>query len=80
MHEAIVTKYHGATDKKGSRVTATACGGLKVSIPYPHELSGEAVHMAAAAALMAKAGLKGKLVAGLMPTGGYVFILTRTDC
>jgi hypothetical protein len=79
MNEAIVTKYHGATDTRGSRVTATACGGLKVSIPYPHDLNGEAVHMAAAAALMAKAGGKGKLVAGLMPTGGYVFILTRTD-
>ena len=79
MNEAIITKYHDATHTKGSRVTATACGGVKVSIPYPHDLNGEAVHMAAAAALMAKAGRKGKLVAGLMPTGGYVFILTRTD-
>jgi hypothetical protein len=76
MNEAIVTKYHGATDTRGSRVTATACGGVKVSIPYPHELSGEDVHRAAANLLMIKAGLKGKLVAGLMPDGGYVFIVT----
>jgi len=76
MNEAIVTKYHGATDTRGSRVTATACGGVKVSIPYPHDLNGEAVHEAAALALMAKAGLKGKLVAGFMPNGGYVFIVT----
>ena len=76
MNEAIVTKYHGATDTRGARVTATACGGLRVSIPYPHELTGEGVHKAAAAALMEKAGLKGKLVAGFMPNGGYVFIVT----
>jgi hypothetical protein len=79
MNEAIVTKYRGATHTRGARVTATACGGLLVSIPYPHELTGEDAHKAAAAALMAKAGWKGKLVAGLMPNGGYVFILTRTD-
>ena len=76
MHEAIVTKYRAATNNKGSRVTATACGGVKVSIPYPHELSGEDVHRAAANLLMIKVGLKGKLVAGYMPHGGYVFIVT----
>jgi len=76
MHEAIVTKYHGATNTRGSRIVAKACGGVKVSIPYPHDLNGEAVHEAAALALMAKAGLKGKLVAGYMPHGGYVFIVT----
>ena len=76
MNEAIVTKYHSATDTRGSRVTAKAIGGLRISIPYPHDLSGEAVHEAAALALMEKAGLKGKLVAGFMPNGGYVFIVT----
>ena len=76
MHEAIVTKYHGATNTRGSQITATACGGLRVSIPYPHDLNGEDVHRAAANLLMIKVGLKGKLVAGYMPHGGYVFIVT----
>ena len=75
MNEAIVTKYRGATDSRGSRIVAKACGGLRVSIPYPYNLSGEAVHEAAALALMSKAGWTGKLIAGYMPDGGYVFIV-----
>ena len=74
MNEAIVTKYHGATDSRGSRVEANG-GGLRVSIPYPHELSGVTIHEAAALALMEKAGWTGKLIAGYMPDGGYVFIV-----
>ena len=75
MNEAIVTKYHGATDTKVARVTANG-GDLRVSIPYPYELSGVTIHEAAALALMEKADWKGKLVAGYMPDGGYVFIVT----
>ena len=76
MNEAIITKYRPATDKRGSRIMAKACGGLQVSIPYPHELSGEDVHALAAEALMKKANWTGTLVAGMLPTGGYVFIVS----
>lgn len=71
--KAIVTKYHGPTNTKGSRISASDEDGNKVSIPYPHELSGEAVHRAAAAALCAKMGWTGEL-AGRSLKGGYVFV------
>lgn len=54
---AIITKYVPATDFRGSRIKAIAPFSGKprtVTIPYPYELSGEAVHRAAAVALCAK--------------------------
>ena len=32
--KAIVTKYHGATDTRGSRISAIAEGGHRVSVGY----------------------------------------------
>lgn len=73
--KAIVTKYHGPTDTRGSRITASDEDGNRVTIGYPYELSGEAVHRAAAVALCAKMGWTGDLVAGSLRTG-YVFVFT----
>lgn len=43
----IRTKYIPATNTKGARIKATFANRTK-SIPYPYELSGEAVHKKAA--------------------------------
>ena len=77
--KAIQTKYHGATNTRSSRISATAEGGNRVSIPYPHELSGEAVHAAAALALCRKLGWQGELVGGGLPNGDYCFCFTDGD-
>lgn len=74
--KAIQTRYYGATNTRGSRIVATAEGGAKphrVSIPYPPELSGEAVHAAAAVKLCEKLGWTGILVGGGLPNGDYAF-------
>ncbi len=71
--KAIVTKYHGATDTRGSRITASDEDGNRTTIPYPHELSGQAVHRKAADALCAKMGWPGKLAGGSL-RDGYVFV------
>ena len=71
--KAILTKYHGATNTRGSRISATAEGGNRITIPYPHELSGEAVHAAAAIALCQKMGWVGPLIGGGLPNGNYCF-------
>ena len=71
--KAIVTKYHGPTDTRGARISATDEDGNRVTIGYPHELSGEAVHRAAAEALKAKMGWSGTLDAGAIKRG-YVFV------
>lgn len=51
--QAIVTKYIGPTERRGSRIKAS-CERGSVTIGYPHELSGDNVHIAAANALVEK--------------------------
>ena len=74
--KAIVTKYHGPTNFKGSRITASDEDGNKVTISYPHELSGEAVHRKAAQTLCDKMNWPGELVGGSLKNG-YVFVFTE---
>lgn len=71
--KAISTRYHGPTNTRGSRISASDLDGNRVSIPYPHELSGEAVHRAAAEALMAKMQWTGQIIGGAVKHG-YVFV------
>ena len=71
--KAITTKYHGPTDTRGARISATDNDGNRVTVPYEHALSGEAVHRVAAVALCKKMRWRGVLVAGA--TGaGYVYV------
>lgn len=71
--KAIVTKYHGPGNTRGSRISASDEDGNLVSIPYPYDLSGEAVYRAAADALCAKMGWTGEMVGGGIK-GGYAFV------
>ena len=82
MHafQAIETKYHGATDTKGSIISATSASGIKVYIDYPHELSGVNCHAKAAEKLARKMewlkpeeAFDGKYIAG-GTRAGYVFV------
>jgi len=74
--KAIVTKYHGPTNFKGSRISASDEDGNRITISYPYELSGyEAVHRKAAEALCDKMGWTGELVGGSLKRG-YVFVFT----
>lgn len=76
--KAIVTKYLPATNARGSRIAATDEDGNRLTVPYPHELSGEAVHRQAAEALCAKMGWSGSLIAGSLKNG-YVFVFTHSS-
>jgi hypothetical protein len=71
----IKTRYIPATNFAGSKIRAF-CNGKRVSIPYPHELSGEAVHRAGADAWAKK---HGRTLTGAARynerTGGYSFPL-----
>lgn len=75
--QAIICKYIGPTNTRGSRIRAK-CNAGSLSIPYPHELSGQAVYRAAAESLASKLGWigdkYGHLVGGGLPSGGYVFV------
>lgn len=71
--KAIETRYHGPTDHRGARIIASDSDGNRVTIGYPHELSGEAVHRKAAEALRDKMGWTGELIAG-GTKHGYCFV------
>jgi hypothetical protein len=71
--KAIVTKYHGPTNFKGSRITASDQDGNRITISYPYELSGEACYRKAAQALCNKMKWEGNLIAGSWKHG-YVFV------
>lgn len=60
--KTIVVKYHGATESRGSRLSATDESGNRVVIPYPHEAHD--APEAAARALCEKIGWKGKMISG----------------
>ena len=72
--QAIETKYLGPTNNLGARITAK-CNDNRVTISYPHELSGVDVHEAAARALCEKMGWKPEYIAG-STDNGYVFVFT----
>lgn len=78
--QAIITKYHGPTNTRGSRITAK-CDAGSVTIPYPHELSGEACHRKAAEALRNKlewnTEFYGEMASGQLPSGEYVFVFVK---
>lgn len=51
--QAILTRYLPATNTRGSRIKAT-CERGSITISYPSECHGEAAHVRAADALVAK--------------------------
>ena len=71
--KAITTKYKGPTNTRGSRIYAADGDGNHMSIPYPYELSGEAVHLEAARALCRKMSWSDDLLGGATKDG-YAFV------
>ena len=75
--QAIITKYFGPTNTRGSRIKAQCAAG-SITIGYPYELSGMDCHVAAAKALVNKLGWNdanyGGLRGGQLPNGDYAFV------
>jgi hypothetical protein len=73
--QAIQTRYFGPTNTKGARIKAWAAAG-SITISYPYELSGQAVHRKAAEALVKKLGWDelANLLGGCLPNGDYCFV------
>lgn len=82
MFQAIVTKYHGPTNYKGSRISARADAG-RVIVSYDHALNIDENHKAAAQALAERYGWTvangyPALVSGALPgNAGYAFVMPR---
>lgn len=80
LRQAIVTKYHGPTNTRGSRISATAAAG-RIFIPYDHALSIQENHAAAARAYATKWGWHSRYVGGVMASGDYSWAsFADADC
>lgn len=78
--KAIVTKYHGPTNVRGSRYSATAEGGNRITVSADDRIGNEENHAAAALALCNKLDWRGELVSGCLPDGfTTVFVFTGRD-
>lgn len=84
---AIVTTYHGLTNHRGARITARLPdGGARLTIDYPHHISGgwAAPHHYAAEQLRAKLaadgfGWSGHLIGGYIGGGRFAWICRDGD-
>lgn len=77
MRQAIVTKWFGPTNSRGSRVKAKAAAG-SITVSWDYGLNVADNHAAAARALADKLGWPGAWVGGGTPgEDGYVFVDTR---
>lgn len=75
--QAILTRYLGPTNSRGALIKAICAAG-SITISYPDELSGQAVHRKAAEALVSKLEWVhpnyGGLLGGCLPNGDYCFV------
>lgn len=76
---AITTKYLPATDTKGARITAFDGDRNRVTIGYPHELSGVDVHTKAARELCKKMGWEGSLHSGWQKPDVCVHVFAKSE-
>jgi hypothetical protein len=78
MRQAIVTKYIGPTNTRGSRIKATADAG-SITVPFNYRLKTfEENHRAAAVALQNKFNWQGNLIGGSLPACSkhcYAFVI-----
>lgn len=70
--QAIITKWIGPSNVRGSRVKAS-CDAGSVTLSWDHSLNIEHNHHTAALKLCAKLGWTGKLASGGMPKAGYCY-------
>lgn len=71
--QAIRTKYHGPSNVRGSRISATAAAG-RVIVEWDDALNYEQNHAAAAQKLCAKLNWSGTLISGGLPDGSKVHV------
>lgn len=71
--QAIVTKYIGPTNFRGSRVKATAQAG-SITIGWDDALNADDNHQRAAQALATKHGWPRRAAHGVLPDGSHVWV------
>ena len=71
--QAILTRYHGPTNYRGTRISADYAGG-RIYVSYEYELDISENHANAARTLIDKLGWDGEWVGGTIPSGDMVWV------
>jgi hypothetical protein len=78
--QAIVTRYHGPGNVRGSRISATASAG-RVILEWDDALNQDQNHAAACAALVRKFAWGGRWIAGGLPNSNdQVHVCEEGSC
>ena len=73
--QIILTKYHGPTNRRGPKVSATTSGGAgRLALGWDHGIDSEDNHGAAARALMSKMSWTGEMIGGYMKNNDMVWV------
>ena len=72
-YRTIRTKFHGPTNTRGSRISATSNGDNRIYLPWDHRLNADENHIEAAKALAAKMEWGGDWIGG-NDGNGYLFV------
>ena len=78
MTQIIRTKYHGPSNVRGSRISATTASGIRKTFGYDDALSSERNHAEAARKLVESLSWSGAWVGGHDETG-MVFVKVGFD-
>lgn len=73
--KAILVKYHGPSNTRGSRFTAKAEGNPSLTLPYNYALGADETAKAAAVALVKRMKWNCGVVGGTLPSGDRCFVL-----
>jgi hypothetical protein len=72
--QTITTKYHGHTNKRGSRISATSASGLRVYVQIDNGLQDHQNHEAALRKLCRKYDWPGQYVCGETADGARIWV------
>jgi hypothetical protein len=75
--KAILTKYFGPSNVRGSRVKAYDMDGNQITISYDDSEGRDNAHLKAANALLAKMGWTDLYLVGGAIKGGFAFVMIR---
>lgn len=78
MSIAIITRYHGPTETRGARITASSYNRTRITVSWDDALDVEGNHDYAAQALAKRRGWKGRVSRASHPDGtGNIYIIEQ---
>ena len=76
--KAILTRYHGPSNVKGARISASDSAKNRIILSWDHALNASTNHAVAAQALCYKMKWEGELIGGGLSDGDMVWTFAKS--